>query len=195
MGHQRSSQRNYPVNTSRGTLYQRDDGTTWADIFFPQAPPKTTGAGNPSLVTWNGNLRGYAYAVGDANDFDPQEFEHNGLEGSTAEWHIHFVTRSTNVADRAINCQLEYSQANRNAVFPAPTTISQEIVIPGGTPSLTHMVVDLASFTTANIASQMFVRLTRIAAAGTAPATDPLILGVHYHYQIDSLGSRQEYIK
>jgi hypothetical protein len=180
---------------SDGTLKFNGTSTVNLDIFFPMAPPKTTGVGNPSLVTWNGNLRGFAFAVGDAHDFDAREFDHNGKEGSTGVWHIHFVTRSTIATDTAVNWQLEYSQANRNAVFPAPTTVSFEAIIPGGTPALTHFAVDIASFTTGNIASQMHLRLTRIASVGAAPAVDPVVSGVHYHYEVDTVGSRQMYIK
>jgi hypothetical protein len=39
------------------------------------------------------------------------------------------------------------------------------------------------------------MRIERITASGTAPAADPVILGVHYHYQVNTLGSRQEYVK
>jgi hypothetical protein len=53
----------------------------------------------------------------------------------------------------------------------------------------THFITNISTFATANIASQMYVRLTRIAAAGTAPADDPVVIGVHYHYELDQVGS------
>lgn len=178
-----------------GTVRFEGNATVWKDIFFPMAPPKATGAGNPTLTTWNGNLRGYTFAVGDVHDFDPQEFSHDGKQGSEATWHIHFVSRTNVGADRAVKYQLEYSQANRNGVFPAPTTVSAEFVIPAGTAANTHIAENIATFTTGNIAGQMFVRLTRLAAAGTAPADDPVIIGVHYHFEIDTVGSREIFSK
>lgn len=178
-----------------GTLKFNGAATVWKDVFFPMAPPKTTGAGNPTLTTWLGNLRGYTFAVNDVHDFDPQEFAHDGKEGSAGTFHIHFVSRTNVAATRAVKYQIEYSQANRNGVFPAPTTVSAEIVIPANTPVNTHIAEDIATFTTGDIAGQMFVRLTRIAAAGTAPATDPVVIGVHYHYQVDTVGSREIFSK
>ena len=178
-----------------GTVVFNGEAIVWKDIFFPMAPPKTTGAGNPTLVAWNGNLRGYSFAVGDTHDFDPQEFAHDGKQGSTATFHIHFVSRTNVAADRAVKWQLEYSQANRNGVFPAPTTISIEVTIPSGTTTLTHVAEDIASFTTGDVAGQMFTKLTRIAATGTAPADDPIVIGVHYHYQLDTVGSRDIFTK
>jgi hypothetical protein len=178
-----------------GTATFNGEATVWKDIFFPMAPPKTTGAGNPTLNTWLGNLRGYTFAVNDVHDFDPQEFAHDGKQGSTATFHIHFVSRTVAAADRAVKYQLEYSQANRNGVFPATTTVSTEIVIPANTAANTHLAEDIATFATGNIAGQMFLRLTRIAAAGTAPTDDPVIIGVHYHYQVDTVGSRSIFTK
>jgi hypothetical protein len=170
--------------------------TVWKDIFFPMAPPKTTGVGNPSLVSWNGNLRGYSFAVGDAHDFDPQEFSHDGQQGSAATWHLHFISRTDVAALRYVNFQVEYSQANRSDVYPAPTTVSMEIEIPADTPVNTHFAVDIGAFISSNIASQMYSRLTRIAAVtGAEPADDPVITGLHYHYQIDTIGSREIFAK
>jgi len=194
-GKKYGSDTDYSEFEADGTLKFIEDATVWKDIFFPMAPPKTTGAGNPTLTTWNGNLRGYTFAVNDTHDFDPQEFAHDGKESSTATFHIHFVSRTNVGADRAVKFQLEYSQANRNGVFPAPTTVSAEIVIPANTPANTHFAEDIATFTTGNIAGQMFVKLTRIAAAGTAPADDPVVIGVHYHYTLDTVGSREIFSK
>lgn len=167
----------------------------WKDVFFPQSVPKTTGVGNPSLVTWNGNNRGYSYAIGDANDFDPQEFPHDGKQGSTATWHIHFVSRTNVAAIRYVKWQLEYAQAAPLTAFPVPTTISAEYAIPANTAANTMIVMDIGTFITTNIASIMSARLTRIAASSTAPADDPVVLGVHYHYQVDAPGSREMWTK
>lgn len=186
---------NYTEFESDGTAKFIGTATVWKDIFFPMAPPKSTGAGNPTLITWLGNLRGYSFAVGDVHDFDPQEFAHDGKEGSTATWHIHFVSRTNVAADRAVKFQLEFSQANRNGAFPAPTTVSAEFVIPANTPANTHFAEDIGTFVTGLIAGQMFVRLTRIAAAGTAPADNPIVIGVHYHYELDTVGSRSIFSK
>lgn len=174
-----------------GTLHFVGNATVWKDVFFPMAPPKATGAGNPTLVTWLGNLRGYSFAVNDVHDFDPQEYPHDAKQGATCTWHIHWISRTNVGATRAVKWQIEFSQSNYSAVFPAPTTESVEIEIPSSTTANTHFISDIATFTGLNIASQMFVRLTRIAAAGTAPADDPVVIGVHYHYEVDTTGSRQ----
>jgi len=178
-----------------GTVVFNGAATVYKDVFFPMAPPKTVGVGNPSLVSWNGSLRGYSFAIGDVHDFDPQEFPHDGKEVSTATWHIHFVSRSNVASIRRIAFQIEYSQASRNGLFAAPTTETIEYLIPANTPVNTHIAEDVATFTTVSIASQMFVRLTRIAATANDPATDPVIIGLHYHYKLDTVGSRTVFNK
>lgn len=179
-----------------GTIVLNGAATGWLDVFFPMAPPKTTGAGNPTLITWNTPLRGYSFAVGDAHDFDPQEFPHNGKVGATGTWHVHFVSRTNVAATRGINWQLEYSIGTVNGVFAAPTTINVDVTVGANTADRTHLIADIGTFTTPAIASQICCRLTRIASAGTAPANDPVVLGVHFHYEIDTpAGSRQIWTK
>lgn len=173
-----------------GTIAFKGNATVWKDIFFPQGTPKATGAGNPTLTTWNGNLKGYTYAVNDAHDFDPQEFAHDGKQGSTATFHIHWISRTNVGAIRTVKWQIEYAQANFNGIFPATTTVSVEVSIPASTTALTHYITDITTFTTLNIASQMFIQLKRIASSGTEPADDPVVIGVHYHYEVDTVGSR-----
>lgn len=167
----------------------------WLDVFFPQGTPKTTGAGNPSLVTWIGNIRGFAYAVNDAHDFDPQEYPHLGKVGTEGIIHLHFVSRTNVAAARGVKWQVEFTQASFGTVFPATTIISVDVTIPAGTTANTHFIVDVGKFTTLGPGSLMAARLTRIASAVTAPADDPVVLGLHYHFLADAIGSRTPFAK
>lgn len=166
--------------------------SVWKDVFFPQGSPKSTGAGNPTLVTWDGNIRGYSYAVNDAYDGDPQEFPHDGKQGATtASIHIHWVNQTNVAATRGVKWQVEYDIRNIGSDFGTTTTISAEETVPANTPVGRHFLTTIGTFTTPNIGAIMAIRITRIAAAGTAPATDPVMLGCHYHYEVDTIGSRQ----
>lgn len=177
------------------TYTMSGSATVWKDIMFPMAPPKTTGAGNPSLVTFHGNFRGYAFAINDTHDFDPQEFQHDGKQGSTAYCHLHWISRTNVGAIRTIKWRCELSQTNFGAAFPVATVHEVEISIPANTPANTHFATDLSTFTTLNIASMMLCKITRIASSGTEPADDPVILGMHYHYELDTIGSREIFTK
>ena len=164
----------------------------WKDVFFPQGSPKATGAGNPSLVNWIGNLNGYAYSIGDGYDADPQEFPHDGRLTSTAYLHMHLISRTAVVGDK-IKMQAEYTIANIGATFPATTTISGEYTVGAGMTAPFHIFLDLGTFALPNIGALMSCRISRISksAGGTDPAVAPVVLGLHYHYQVDTPGSRQ----
>jgi hypothetical protein len=173
-----------------GTTVFNGEATVWKDIMFPQAPPKLTGAGNPTLATWNGNLRGYSYAVSDTHDFDPQEVEHDAKIGSEATWHIHFISRANDVDERRVRIQLAYAVEPDSGVVPSPTTVTAEFIIPAGTAVNTPFRENISTFTIGTIARLVYAKITRLAATTTDPSTDPIISGVHFHYQLDTVGSR-----
>jgi hypothetical protein len=174
-----------------GTLVFNGDATIWKDVMFPMAPPKTTGAGNPTLTTYNGNLRGYSFAVNDAHDFDPQEMEHDSKVGSTATFHVHWLSRSNDGTDRAVKWEIEYDVEPASGAVSATTTVSAEITIPAGTAVNTVFRDNIATFTIPAIARLVGARIVRIASAGAAPSVDPVLRALHFHYELDTVGSRQ----
>jgi len=174
-----------------GTLLFQGDATVWKDTMFPMAPPKTTGAGNPTLTTYNGNMRGYSFAVNDAHDFDPQEMTHDAKVGSTATWHVHWLSRSNDGTERAVNWQLEYAIEPSSGALAAPTTINIEVAILAGTAANTVQRDNIGTFVIPAIARLAYARITRIAAVGTAPSVDPILAALHFHYEIDTVGSRE----
>jgi hypothetical protein len=174
-----------------GTLVFNGDATIWKDVMFPMAPPKTTGAGNPTLTTYNGNLRGYSFAVNDAHDFDPQEMEHDSKVGSTATFHVHWLSRSNDGTDRAVKWEIEYDVEPGSGAVSATTTVSAEITIPAGTAVNTVFRDNIATFTIPAIARLVGARIVRIASAGAAPSVDPVLRALHFHYELDTVGSRQ----
>lgn len=180
----------YATFEDDGTLAFTGAATVWKDVMFPMAPPKTTGAGNPTLITYNGNMRGYSFAVNDVHDFDPQEMEHDSKVGSTATFHVHFLSRSNDGTDRGVKWQLEYDVEPASGAVPAPTTVSVDITIPAGTAVNTVWRDDVATFTIPAIARMVGARLTRIASATAAPSVDPVLRALHFHYELDTVGSR-----
>lgn len=166
--------------------------SVWKDVFFPQGVTKATGSGNPTFTTMTGNIKGYSYAVNDAYDGDPQEFPHDGKQGvTTGSWHIHWVNTTNVAATRGVKWQIEYEVRNIGSDFTTTTTISAEETVPANTPVGRHFLTAIGTFTTPNIGAMVVARITRIAAAGTAPANNPFVLGCHFHYEVDTVGSRQ----
>lgn len=187
---------NYSAFEADGTLVATGDATGWDDIDFPLIP-KTTGVGAPSYQTVVGNLQSLAFAVNDALLLEAVEQRHTVKTASTATWHVHVVTMVQDGTDRGVKIELEYSAANvlqagGVTAFPTPTTVSAELTIPANTPIHTHMILDIATFTTLLPMSHIMCRVKRIASVGTAPSVNPCIINVQYHAEIDTpAGSRQ----
>jgi hypothetical protein len=178
-----------------GTLVLHGDASGYIDIFFPHGLPKTTGPGNPSLVTYLGNLRGYEYAVNDAHDFDPQEYYHQCIKGAPAVWHLHWLSRTNVAASRTVKWELERSVCSPFGVetIIAPNAVI-EVTIPANTPANTCFLTDIITDTIPNIGPAWMIsaRIKRIASSGTEPATNPVLKALHAHVKIDTpAGSRE----
>ena len=126
-------------------------------------------------------------------DFDPQEYPHDGKVGGQVEWHVHWVSMTNVAATRGIKWQLEWTYANPSGVMASVTTVSIDLTIPANTPVNTSYyshILPMVTVPGVGPATIFWVRLTRIASAGTAPANDPFVSAVHFHYEVDTIGSR-----
>jgi hypothetical protein len=187
-------QTNFLQVESDGTIALNGNATGWVDIQFSHGLPKATGAGNPALATYLGNLRGYEYAVNDVHDFDPQEYPHFAKVGATISWHLHWLSRTNVAANRGVKWELERSYCAPDGVETIIGTNVVEITVPANTPANTHFFTTIVNDTIADIgpAWMLSARIKRIAAAGTAPATNPMVKALHIHVEVDTpAGSRQ----
>jgi hypothetical protein len=165
--------------------------------------PKSTGAGKPTLATFSGNIRKYTFAINDVTELGTVELTHDWKEGTAIEIHVHWASNGTNVDDRYVKWEVDYTWANivsagGTTAFAAATTASAETTIPTATNvDKTHYYTDVVSFTPSGgkVGACLNLSLKRIAASGTAPTNDPWCLMVGVHYQIDTLGSRSETAK
>jgi hypothetical protein len=172
------------------------------DIYI-DISPRTTGAGKPTLATFSGNIQKYTFAVNDITELGTNELLHDWKEGTAIELHVHWASNGTNVDDRAVKWEIDYTWANTvsaggTTAFAAATTASAETTIPTATNvDKTHYYTSVVTFTPTGgkIGAALLMSLKRIASAGTAPTNNPWCLMVGVHYQIDTLGSRQQSTK
>jgi hypothetical protein len=165
----------------------------WTDVDFPIIA-RTVAANNPTPTTFAGNLTAPSWAVNDYLMCEGQELIHQWKEGSTCYWHIHLITNSTNVDNRYVKFEVEYAWATPDGVLQGPSTItSADLLIPANTTNRTHLIFPLGNFTpaAAKIATQVYARLKRVAATGTAPTSNPFVPMLQIHIEVDTLGSRQ----
>jgi hypothetical protein len=157
---------------------------------------KSTGAGNPTFNAFNGNLVKPQFAINDSISLEPSEFIHEWKEGSQASIHLHWTSMTNVNAIRYVKWEVEYSyvlETGGTHQWIAPVTVSAETQIPANTPALTEFLTTISAFTPTNgkIGGQMQMRLKRIAASSTAPATDPYATQLGVHIICDTVGSRQ----
>lgn len=182
-----------------GTIRKEGGATVWMDLVFPLIQ-KTTGPGNPNFTAFNGNLVKPQFAVNDALSLEPSEFFHAWREGSTADIHLHFTSMTNVSAARYVKFEIEYSYVERvdgTAQWVVPVVATAEHTIPANTPALTEFVLPITTFTPAGgiVGGQICLRLKRLAASGTAPATDPFVTQVGVHIECDTDGSRERFTK
>jgi hypothetical protein len=187
-----------------GTVSFQGEATVWNDIIMAFDSARVPAANAPTWASFVGNLKAYTFGVNDFVEVTA-EMQHQYKEGSDFEIHIHWATNGTDGTDRAVKWEVEYTIASMDnpqttgvgEVFPVPTVVSAEQVIPADTPSLTHMYVDIADIvgTNCKIGEIIKLRVRRIAAAGTAPSSDPFGFQIGIHYEGDTVGSRTEYTK
>lgn len=186
-----------------GTLVFYGNATYWNDL-----PPvrltaqKLAGAGaDPVLATFLGNTKQYTFSVNDLVPGLESEILHGYKEGTDITIHVHWVTNGSDGTARGVKWQVEYTVANGSStggyVFPATTTVSSEITIPANTTDRTHFISNIGTIsgTGLKIGAYIIAAISRIAAAGTAPTSDPFCLALGYHAENDTLGSRLIFTK
>lgn len=167
--------------------------TVWVDVDFPIII-RTTGAGIPSLTTFNGRLKMPQWQVNDANEFESQEFIHGWKEGSRGYWHAHLNTNGLDATDRYVRFELEFGYTGANGLWVFPAVVDTgDLLIPANTPSKTQIIFPLANFLPADtkIAGHAIAYLKRIAATGAAPTNDPWIPMLQMHVECNTWGSNE----
>jgi hypothetical protein len=170
--------------------------TVWDD--FPPNPIVTArlGSSAPTLATFVGNIEQYTFDA--TNDYvvGSTEIPHGWKEGTVIYPHIHWASNGSEVGNKGVKWQLEYSAGDISEAFGGAATLTCDVQITGGTTDRTHFVSNFSpTMDGANwkIGNYITWRLNRIATenAGGAPAANPFALAIGFHGEFDTLGSRE----
>jgi len=170
----------------------------WNDINFSLVTAKVPAAHYPTWTTFLANLNSYTFAIDDYADIATAEILHDWKEGTDLGIHLHIVTNGLNNATaRKAKYIVYYSWGDMNEVMSAQASLTAELTIAANLADKTYLFLDMGDITGTNykIGSLLKMRVMRIAGTGTEPANDPFVEQVGIHYQIDTIGSRQELIK
>lgn len=191
---------------SDGTVRMEGDATVWDDLRVPLSEPST----GKVLPEWGGFPYGDAGSVPYINWFRASgidemyfvvQLPHDWNEGTTIFPHIHWVPSENGAG--VPRWGLQYAWANIGDVFPAYNTIYGTTRYPTQVGDLVNNTQYLTPFGSGGIAgtgkkisSMLICRIFRDGDhvddtfAGLAGA-----LEVDFHYERNTLGSREEYTK
>lgn len=172
-------------------------GDCWDDTQVPALAFKT-GATAPGFEAFcpSGTLLCYTFAGAGTDDqvYFTVQLPHSYKEGTDIYPHVHWAETATTGAGTNVVWGLEYSWANVAGTFGAPSTIYVTNSVSG-----TNWKHSLSSFptitgTSKTVSSILVCRMFRNANTATADDYDQsaACLGFDIHYQIDTLGSKNE---
>jgi hypothetical protein len=189
---------NYTEFETNGTMIAKGAATCFKDVNRSIQTGRVSSSNAPTWTTFVGNLSLYRFAVNDYIQIAPFELDHDWKQPSTLEFHLHWATNGTDISDRFVKWEIEYTFANSQnsggtpTVFSTPTIITVETKIPANTPDRTHIYSSIGTLlpSTSIIGCQIITRLRRIASTGTAPTSNPFAIEQGIHYEVDTIGSK-----
>lgn len=185
-------------NTYRITIgeflgIQHPSDTVWDDLRIPATQFKQGATSKPDFDFTN---VGYLFDAGTNEEaYITCQMPHNWSEGTNLKPHVHWVTTASGV----VVWRLEYRWTNVGELIPGSFTATT-----ASTPIFswsTGSLHNITAFTDINgdsktLSSMLQIKLTRLAEDGADTyGSDALALELDIHYQIDSIGSTQEYVK
>jgi hypothetical protein len=175
--------------------------TVWNDLRFPGSAQRV--GASTRLPTWSKFLDNGSGSQGVwAYYFDPSvenemfftaQLSHQWKQETSLHAHVHWSPTTTNTG--TVIWGLEYSMQEINGTY-GNTNIIYATDNADGT-AKTHLLVDWADITMTGVTSVSAMLLGRVFrdAGSDTYADDAALLEFDIHYEIDSLGSRDEYTK
>lgn len=186
------------MNELFDSFFNKTDDIGWDDLRFPAQGVNPTGGANdadvdsvdsPYIGTLLFDNNSQEIAVGTA------QMPHSWKEGTSISPHIHWVPTDANAGN--VVWKLSYMMANVNGVFSGSYTEDTIIEAVDGNINKHQIVgftdIDMSDY---NLSTILFWRITRVGdSEDDTYDADARLLEFDIHYQVDSLGSSQEYVK
>lgn len=194
---------------SDGSLSYQGSATRYDDLRVPVTSLKDRGLKMPEWGAFIdndglGSLGVYTFWFDDDTEeevFFTVQMPHQWKEGSDIYPHVHWAAKDS--GSGTVGWALEYVWANVLDVFNSDTTIIYGEAIAGGDTSVTafkHYITGLGTIdgTGKTLSSMLVCRIFRDATGSNTSddfSKDAGMLQFDFHFEIDSDGSRQEYVK
>ena len=173
------------------------DKTTWDDLRVSANAVRIQGVLN--VPDWDNIGGGDLYALAFSSETMEQVFftvqmPHSWREGTDLHPHVHWMPENDGAGD--VRWGFEYEWVNIGDAYVSSTLLYS--LDPAERTTLEHQLADFGDIdgTGKMFSSMLICRLFRDAAHEDDDyASDAYMLEFDFHYEIDSLGSRQEYVK
>lgn len=194
---------NYAYFLTDGTFRVTGSATAWEDLRVDGLNTRAGVVAPTDETGFRGNsafqVRNFVHNQADEVQFDVQ-FPHTWNVGSTVSPHVHFSPWITGTASvQAVRFILDYYWGNIDEVFPTgSSTFVMEYTWTGSFQwkhlIAEHVGTDLSG-AGKNFSSIMKCRLYRDNTITNNLAGKATLLYFDIHYEVDSMGSSQEYVK
>ena len=182
-----------------GTIEFQGNATVWEDLRVPAQNTKLNPSkSEPAFESLIGGLLAYKFDASNADDESVHfiaQMPHSYKEGSDIYPHLHWSPDTTNVGN--VYWSFEYTIANIDGTIGATTT---DDILPAtdGT-ALKHQMDSFTKITGTGLTISHII-ICRLTRKSTSEATDTFtgnacFLEFDFHYEQDTVGSRQELIK
>lgn len=187
-----------PTNYSKiepdGTLEFNGDATIWDDLQVPVSLIRLPAANPPSVAAYKG---GQVLSFSSASDnyiYFNAQLPHTYKEGTDIVFHFHWVIPTAGAGGGAENVKWDvtYSWANIDASFPAESSGTVTVDVQDDTAD-DHMVDNIVTITGTGktISSMLICSLQRDVSVANDYADVTYLVGIDFHHEIDTAGSRQ----
>lgn len=167
----------------------------YEDLRFPVGSVRAAGTYPPTETAYRGSYI-LAFDSGPNNEsiqFTAQ-LPHNYKEGTDIVFHIHWTIPNPGAGGGAENVKWDftYSWANIGSLFPAQSSATITVDVQNDV-AADHMVDDVVTMsgTGKTISSMILCSLTRDVSVANDYGGSAYFLEADFHYQIDTIGSRQ----
>lgn len=178
-----------------GTLQFVGGAIVWDDLRVPLSTARPAGANVPTFEAFVDGTMAFNFDDGDEIFFAVQ-MPHSWLIGSTIYPHLHWSPESDVDPSDNVGIGLEYTWANIDDDFPSTTTITRDVPT-GVDQAFAHLQhnfddagIDPPAGVT-DVSSMLVCRFFRQAAGSDNYADGIFGIEVDFHYQIDTVGSRE----
>jgi len=172
--------------------------TVWDDLQVPISTARLPTMSPPNVTGYKG---GQVLAFGNVADsfiYFNAQLPHTYKEGTDIKLHLHWVIPTSGAGGGAENVKWDcsYSWANIDGTFPVASTGTVTVDVQNDVLD-DHMVDTIVTISGSGktISSMLICSLNRDTAVANNYGDDAYLVGIDFHHEINTMGSRQELSK